>query len=221
MGTYIHDEDGDSLRITKVHEGKVRLTINEDRGNDVIARAAFGRVDPHELIEAIKRECDLHEDDPIHHQPRSAAHVIGQREAAQLLRHAQDAREDGEKLPVEPDTVEALVEGATSPDDAEPEPEETGDPEPTRREEELAETRHLATQRRVQLAVKRDQRRAKYEDRVAVVQEALAMLPPTGKRGGIMSALTGEGGEPQPIEKALKVARFVCDPYREIPGVDK
>lgn len=61
---------------------------------------------------------------------------------------------------------------------------------------------------------------ARWDRRLDLVERAIKMMPLSGHRGGLAEAFLGEGREPQPMEKALKIARFAADGHRDIPGVD-
>lgn len=108
MSRYLHDSDGDSLRVEQArapYEGVV-LSASQRSDEDTVHHAIVGPFDPHALIEAIKTECELHEDDEVHD---SQAAPFSTREAARLLRYAEDARADGEKIPVDPEALQKLV----------------------------------------------------------------------------------------------------------------
>ena len=108
MSRYLHDSEGDSLRIEKAsppYEGAMLSASQRDSGGTV-HHAIIGPIDPRALIEAIKAEFELHEDDEVHDTP---AAPFSSREAARLLRYAEDARAGGEKIPVDPEVVQNLV----------------------------------------------------------------------------------------------------------------
>ena len=114
-------------------------------------------------------------------------------------------------------TLEALEEQ----DAADAEEAETG---------ERPDSGHAATMHvRVKPAVDEDEWETALEKatgqwgrRLEVVLTALSMLPPPGKRGGMLAAFAGEEIEdPLRVENALKIARFAADEDRDIPGVDR
>ena len=78
MSRYLHDSEGDSLRIEKAsppYEGVV-LSASQRDSEGSVHHAIVGPVDPHALIEAIKAECELHEDDEVHdEEPETYVHT--------------------------------------------------------------------------------------------------------------------------------------------------
>lgn len=72
MSRFIEDADGDHIQVVAEQEGALHgVTIaaaqREEPGDgSTWHHATVGPVDPHALIEAIKAECEMHEDDEIH-----------------------------------------------------------------------------------------------------------------------------------------------------------
>lgn len=60
--------------------------------------------------------------------------------------------------------------------------------------------------------------------RLAVVAAALTITPgrpDRSRRGGLAGVFFGDPAEPSPsVTDALRIARFACDDYRDIDGVD-
>lgn len=57
--------------------------------------------------------------------------------------------------------------------------------------------------------------------RMEVARQAFKAVPSTGQNGGLAEAFAGKGGQPRSVTDVLKVARFVADGERDIPGVDR
>lgn len=72
MSRFIEDKDGDYLQVIAESDGALNgVTIaatlrDEVDGEATTHHATVGPVDPRALIEAIKAECELHEDDEVH-----------------------------------------------------------------------------------------------------------------------------------------------------------
>ena len=75
MSRFIEDKDGDYLQVIAESDGALNgVTIaatlrDEVDGEATTHHATVGPVDPRALIEAIKAECELHEDDEVHDSP--------------------------------------------------------------------------------------------------------------------------------------------------------
>ena len=75
MSRFIEDKDGDYLQVIAESDGALNgVTIaatlsDEVDGETTTHHATVGPVDPRALIEAIKAECELHEDDEVHDSP--------------------------------------------------------------------------------------------------------------------------------------------------------
>ena len=216
MSRYLHDSEGDSLRIEKAsppYEGAMLSASQRDSGGTV-HHAIIGPIDPHALIEAIKAEFELHEDDEVHDEepkrsPVDTFTITGKMiDTGRLSVRFEDS---------EPETRETYVH--TTPATAEEPRLWAGADEPIidgligrvadlEEEKERTEAHeHLAEH---------------WNRRLGVVRSALSMLPAAGKRGGVLAAFAGEETpDPLRVENALKIARFAADEDRDIPGVDQ
>lgn len=220
MSRFIEDKDGDHLQVIAEQEGDlhgVTLAATQRDNFDeetTTHHATVGPVDPRALIEAIKAECELHEDDEVHDSP------VVEETARQINTGHFVVHENGKTIPLGrdehgrfiPATAEAprLWAGADEPVidgligrvwDLEQKVEER-----TEEERQLRAHSVLADH---------------WDRRLAVVRTALSMLPAPGKRGGLAAAFAGEEvADPLRVENALKIARFAADEDRNIPGVD-
>ena len=215
MSRYLHDSEGDSLRIEKAsppYEGAMLSASQRDSGGTV-HHAIIGPIDPRALIEAIKAEFELHEDDEVHDSPvvEALAEQINSGEATLSF------EEEEEDAPLPPETFPRSYVH-TTPATAEEPRVWAGADEPIidgligrvadlEEEKERTEAHeHLAEH---------------WDRRLEVVRTALSMLPAPGKRGGVLAAFAGEDApQSDRVEKALKIARFAADEDRDIPGVD-
>src|SRR5699024_5216322 len=151
---------------------------------------------------------------------------LDKRKEEQLLRHARDGKEDGEKLPVDPDLIEKLIMLAGrepfAPATAE-EPRPWAGADETIIDQMLDRIGTLEEQ-----ALQQDEEveahsmlSDHWSRRLDVAREALKMIP-AGKRGGMVAAIAGEDNPVENrVEKALKIARFAADEDRNIEGVDR
>ena len=209
MSRYLHDSEGDSLRIEKAsppYEGAVLSASQRDSGGTV-HHAIIGPIDPHALIEAIKAECEMHEDDEVHASP------VVEETARQINAGSFVVHEHGKTIPLGRDehgrfiqaTAEAprLWAGADEPiiDGL------IGRVADLEDEKERTEAHgHLSEH---------------WGRRLDVVATALGMLPAPRRQGGLAAAFAGEEvADPLRVENALKIARFAADEDRNIPGVD-
>ena len=212
MSRYLHDSEGDSLRIEKAsppYEGAMLSASQRDSGG-TLHHAIIGPIDPRALIEAIKAEFELHEDDEVHDSPvvEALAEQINSGEATLSFEESVGRRSSGTYVHTTPATAEEprLWAGADEPiidqiigrvADLEEEKERTEAHE------------HLARH---------------WSDRLDVARQALRMTPRRGesKPTGALSAMFGteKSGEVS-VTDALKIARFAADEDRDIPGVDR
>jgi len=214
MSRFIEDKDGDYLQVIAESDGALNgVTIaatlhDEVDGETTTHHATVGPVDPRALIEAIKAECELHEDDEVHDSPvvEEFAAQINSGQATVNRVGPAVPRSSGDYVHTTPATAEEprLWAGADEPiidqligrvADLEEEKERTEAHE------------HLSEH---------------WNRRLDVVVTALGMIPAPGKRGGIAAAFAGEDvPQENRVEKALKIARFAADGERDIPGVDR
>lgn len=213
MARFIGDKDGDHIQVLAESDGDLNgvtlaATMKDADGDGSTWHTTVGPLDPRELIEAIKAECELHEDDEVHDSPvvEAAAAQINSGKATLSFEEAVGRRSSGTYVHTTPATAEEprLWAGADEPiidsligrvADLEDEKERTEAHE------------HLAEH---------------WNRRLDVVATALGMLPPPGKRGGMLAAFAGEETpDPLRVENALKIARFAADEDRDIPGVDR
>lgn len=82
MARFIEDKDGDYIQVLVESAGALNgvtiATTQRDTfdGETVTHHATVGPVDPRALIEAIKAECELHEDDEVHdEEPETYVHT--------------------------------------------------------------------------------------------------------------------------------------------------
>ena len=213
MARFIEDKDGDYIQVVAEQEGAMSgvtlsATMGNADGDGSTHHTTVGPVDPHALIEAIKAECELHEDDEVHDSP-AVEETARQINAGHFVVH-----ENGRTIPLGrdehgrfiPATAEAprLWAGADEPiiDQL------IGRVADLEDEKERTEAHGHLTEH--------------WNRRLDVVRTALGMLPAPGKRGGMLAAFAGEETpDPLRVENALKIARFAADEDREIPGVDR
>ncbi len=229
MGRFIEDKDGDHILVLAESDedmnGVTLAATQTDRGGDEpeVMRTTVGPLDPRALIEAIKAECELHEDDEVHDEEPKASPVDTFTITGKAINTGRlSVRfEDSEPLRAmepdeEPQARETYVH--TTPATAEEPRVWAGADEPIidsligrvadlEDEKERTEAHeHLAEH---------------WNRRLEVVRSALGMLPAPGKRGGMLAAFAGEETpDPLRVENALKIARFAADEDRDIPGVD-
>lgn len=214
MSRFIEDADGDHMQVIAEQEGAlhgvtIAATQREEPGDgSTWHHATVGPVDPHVLIEAIKAECELHEDDEVHDSP-AVEETARQINAGHFVVH-----ENGKTIPLGRDE-----HGRFIPATAEAPRLWAGTDEPVidsligrvadlEDEQERTEAHGHLTEH--------------WNRRLDVVRTALGMLPAPGKRGGMLAAFAGEETpDPLRVENALKIARFAADEDREIPGVDR
>ena len=213
MSRFIEDADGDHIQVLAEDNGALHgvtlaATMKDADGDGTTYHTTVGPLEPRALIEAIKAECEMHEDDEVHDSP-AVEETARQINAGHFVVH-----ENGRTIPLGrdehgrfiPATAEAprLWAGTDEPvidsligrvADLEDEKERTG------------AHQHLAEH---------------WNRRLGVVRTALSMLPAPGKRGGLAAAFAGEEvADPLRVENALKIARFAADEDRDIPGVDQ
>lgn len=94
MARFIEDKDGDYIQVLVESAGALNgVTIastmsQEFDGETVTHHATVGPVDPHALIEAIKAECELHEDDEVHdEEPETYVHTTAEEAHQHLAEH--------------------------------------------------------------------------------------------------------------------------------------
>ena len=81
MPRFIEDKDGDYIQVVAEQEGALSgvtlsATMGNADGDGSTHHTTVGPVDPHALIEAIKAECELHEDDEVHdEEPETYVHT--------------------------------------------------------------------------------------------------------------------------------------------------
>lgn len=208
MTRIIEDEDGDSISL-RAEQGGITVGARQAPSQGVPQQFAYvGPVDPRALIEAIKEECELHEDDEVHDSP------VVEETARQINAGHFVVHEHGQTIPLGrdehgrfiPATAEAprLWAGADEPiiDSLIGRVADLEDGK-----ERMEAHGHLTEH---------------WNRRLDVVATALGMLPPPGKRGGLAAAFAGEEApDPLRVENALKIARFAADGERDIPGVDR
>ena len=212
MARFIEDKDGDYIQVVAEQEGALSgvtlsATMGNADGDGSTHHTTVGPVDPHALIEAIKAECEMHEDDEVHASP------VVEETARQINAGSFVVHEHGKTIPLGrdehgrfiPATAEAprlwagadepVIDGLIG---------RVADLEDGKERTEAHE--HLSEH---------------WNRRLGVVRTALSMLPAPGKRGGMLAAFAGEETpDPLRVENALKIARFAADEDRDIPGVD-
>jgi len=207
MSRNIYDSDGDAISLHFERDG---LTIGATQGasQGIDRQSAYvGPIDPRKLIEAIKAECEMHEDDEVHDSPAveetarqiNAGHFTVRENTAIPLGRDEYGR-------IRPATAEVprLWAGADEPiiDQL------IGRVADLEEEKERTEAHQRLSEH--------------WARRLDVVVTALGMIPAPGKRGGIAAAFAGEDiPQTDRVEKALKIARFAADEDRDIPGVDR
>lgn len=214
MSRYLHDIEGDSLRIEKAsppYEGAMLSASQRDSGGTV-HHAIIGPIDPHALIEAIKAEFELHEDDEVHDSP------VVEALAEQINSGKATLSFEEEDAPLPPETFPRSYVH-TTPATAEEPRLWAGADEPII-DQLIGRVADLEDERE---RTEAHQHLAEHWDRrLEVVKTALSMLPAPGKRGGMLAAFAGEETpDPLRVENALKIARFAADEDRDIPGVDR
>ena len=187
MARFIEDKDGDYIQVVAEQEGAMSgvtlsATMGNADGDGSTHHTTVGPVDPHALIEAIKAECELHEDDEVHdEEPETYVHTTpATAEEPRLWAGADE--------PI----IDQIIGRVADLED---------EKERTEAHEHLSEH---------------------WERRLKVVEQALTLIPASGKRGGILATFAGEDvPQVDRVEKALKIARFAADEDRDIPGVDR
>ena len=71
MSRFIEDADGDHIQVLAEDNGALHgvtlaATMKDADGDGTTYHTTVGPLEPHALIEAIKAECELHEDDEVH-----------------------------------------------------------------------------------------------------------------------------------------------------------
>src|SRR5699024_2698197 len=101
MAEYVHDQYGDTMQVHLINSGpdagSIRLRIQETGPDGEERVASLGPFDPVAVISAVQGAAGID------------IKGLDKRKEEQLLRHARDAKEDGEKLPVDPDLIEKLI----------------------------------------------------------------------------------------------------------------